>query len=468
MLDKLLAILKKCPPPVSWIGELVSVILDTFGRVATVSLMVGVLLGLLASSFLLWKGYYPFAGKLFVRLNDYDTAQKMIAAQEQQIADLKRADEAGSANSEIEPKTPNGDVIIDYKGRVTFTWTDSKKDRSDYTIVVRQRLGNGNQASLAKEFKYSKKDGYCVWTVTFKDQDMPFGEYFWTVKPTGSDSDTSIYRLFSVYPSTLGKIKSLGTLVVGTSLIPDPLFFHVDENGKPTGYEPQLVDLVKQRLSGNVGDVEVKFRYLSWNDLLPKLHSHEIDMVVSSMTKTKPREKAEDVLFSTGYYTTHQRFVVHVPNQGTTPCLVNERIGVVSGEPRTTNEIAAGMLKNSYGFTDIKGYKSAPELFMALDSGDVDAALVDDISAKENYKENESAEFFGPDLDEALNSLNFYDTTIGYPKEEYAIAVSTVSKDLLDIVDDALAAARGNGTLERLSRALVLGGLKRTSSVPLC
>jgi ABC-type amino acid transport substrate-binding protein len=186
------------------------------------------------------------------------------------------------------------------------------------------------------------------------------------------------------------------------------------------------------------------------------------------MTKTKPRETAEDVLFSIGYYTTHQRFVVRVPQQGTTPCLLNERIGVVSGEPRTTNELAAELLKGSYGFTDIKGFKSAPELFAALESGDVNVALVDDISAKENYKDNDPAEFFGPDLDEALTRLNYYDAYIGYPKEDYAIAVSKVSSDLLSIVNGALGDAKGNGTLERLSRALVLGGLKRTSSVPLC
>jgi ABC-type amino acid transport substrate-binding protein len=467
MIDKFLAFLKKCPPPLSWIGELLSLFLDSFGRAATGSLIGGILLGLLASGFLLWKDYYPFAGKLFVRLSDYNTAQKRIEAQDQQITDLtNRINEAGS-ESEIEPKTPNGDFVIDSKGRVTFTWTDSKKDRSDYTIVVRQRLGNDAQAPLVKEFNYSKRDGSCVWTVTFSDQNMPFGEYIWTVKPTGSDSNSSIYRLFSVYPSTLEKIKSLHTLVVGTSLNPDPLFFNV-KDGKATGYEPQLVDVVRQHLRGNLGDVEVKFRYLSWDDLLPKLQSHEVDMVVSSMTKTKPREMAEDILFSVGYYTTHQRFVVPVPPQGTTPCLVNSRIGVVSGHPRTTNELAAESLKGLYGFTDIKGFKSAPELFAALESGAVNVALVDDISAKENYTDTDRAEFFGPDLDDVLAKLNFYDANIGYPKEEYGIAVSSVSSDLLSIVNSALAVAKGNGILEHLSRTLVKGGLTRTSSVPLC
>jgi ABC-type amino acid transport substrate-binding protein len=474
---------KKLPPPVSTVAAVLGWALDTLGNAVTVSLLAGVVVGLFASGVLLWKGYYPLAGTLFVRLGDYGAAKSQINVQATQISELNdevtklRLSKVGDSDSStgLIPMSPSGNDIIDNKGRVNFAWNDSKKDRSAYTIVVRQKLANDNQSPVMKEFGYNKIDGDNKWPVSLSAENMPFGEYVWTVKPTrvdfdsatSDDSETSdaIYRRFSVYPSVLAKISALHTLVVGTSLIPDQLFFAKDSGtGKVSGYEPQLLNLIAQRLSSPQSEITVKFHYLSWNDLLPELSNHEIDMVVSSMTKTKTREAAENVTFSTGYYTTHQRFVAR---RGTEQCLSGKSVGVLGGNPKTTNEIAAELLEPRFGFTNIKRYRTSLELFKGLESAEVDVILVDDISAERYYKENDPVEFFGPNLDETLTKLGFFDN-IGFPQEEFGIAVSHESGDLLGVVNSVLDAAKKNGTLNNLSGGLVRGGLKRVSTKPLC
>jgi ABC-type amino acid transport substrate-binding protein len=182
------------------------------------------------------------------------------------------------------------------------------------------------------------------------------------------------------------------------------------------------------------------------------------------MTKTKAREIEEGVTFSDGYFTTHQRFVIR---RGLTQCLAGKQIGVVGGMPKTTNQIAAELLRPKYGFKGIRKYTAAPDLFKALDTNEIDAALVDDISAVRNYKADDPVEFFGPALDGILRRLGFYET-IGYQSEQFGIAMARDGGELIKIVNEVIRQAASDGTLKRLGTELILGGLTRSSPAPLC
>ena len=468
MLTRVIEVTKKLGPPCSYVGVFIEETVVTLGPLATIYLFVGLVAGLLGSGFLLWKGYYPLKGTLFIPLNDYQGALTHIVELNQQKAALERrltdnSEEGAGVSSESKdeptPLAPNGNVIIDYKGRVRFSWNDPKKDRSDYTIQV-QRFGD-SQGPVP--YPYSKQGGDHTWTVNLFDK-MPFGEFVWTIRNQANDSKRGVYRTFAVYPSELTKLQTLHTIVVGTSLIPDQLFFEYDKDGKASGFEPQLVDLLVQHLRPAAGEIRVAFRFLAWNDLLPRLASNELDAVISSMTKTRAREMAEGVKFSNGYFTTHQRFVV---KRGMAQCLASKQIGVVGGDPKTTNEIAAELLSKQFRFVDIKRYKTAVDLFKALDSDDIDAALVDDISAQRNYREDDPVEFYGPDLDNILRELGFY-KTIGFDKEQFGIVVSRDAGDLATAINQVIDESRKSGALDRLSSSLFRTGLKRTSTKPLC
>jgi hypothetical protein len=92
---------------------------------------------------------------------------------------------------------------------------------------------------------------------------------------------------------------------------------------------------------------KVVVRHLEWDDLLTQLAEDQVDLVVSSMTKTKQRERQYNVIFSDGYFSTHQRFVVRA---GQTGCLKDRVVGVVGGNPPTTNQRAAELLSAKFGY----------------------------------------------------------------------------------------------------------------------
>ena len=455
-------ILKKLWPPA---GVILEQILQTVGPISTVYLVLGVGIGLVGSGFLLWQGYYPLKGTLFVPLSENNRALTHINELNQKIAALedsqKNSREAADGKSGLTPLAPNGDVIIDYKGRVTFSWNDISKQRGDYSILV-QPLGNG-PVQPPTEFPYNKRGGDS-WILNLVENQLPFGRYVWTIKPSGVDSARGIYREFSIYPNVLSKIQTLHTLVIGTSLVPDQLFFKQTSEGNATGFEPQLIDLVVRRLQTTLGRIKVSFKYLAWDDLLPSLARHEVDVVVSSMTKTREREAVYGVRFSNGYFTTHQRFLVRSKSAR---CIESGTIGVVGGEPETTNQIAAKLLTKRFRFLEAKPFPTATALFQALDNGDIDAALVDDISAERNYRDSDSVEFYGPELDDLLRKEGFYES-LGIGREEFAMAVPRDSEDLIRIIDDALDHAGKDGTLRALTASLLRSGLKKTSKRHFC
>jgi polar amino acid transport system substrate-binding protein len=208
---------------------------------------------------------------------------------------------------------------------------------------------------------------------------------------------------------------------------------------------------------------KVVVRHLEWDDLLTQLAEDQVDLVVSSMTKTKQRERQYNVVFSDGYFSTHQRFVVRA---GQTGCLKNRIVGVVGGNPPTTNQRAAELLSSRFGYgPNLKLMPNTNELFTQIIRGSIDAGLVDDMSAKDVT----GLEFLGGELDQVLTGSGFYGPDIiGYPDEEFAIAVPGGETSLLDKINDMLATMKKDGTLQTMQDKVRPNLLTKVGRQPLC
>src|SRR5262249_13907810 len=266
---------------------------------------------------------------------------------------------------------------------------------------------------------------------------------------------------------SLQKIEQTRMLNTGTSLILDEASLKQDFSSSSSdelfaGFE---IDLIK-RLTDNLG-ISIKpavvVRHIEWDDLLTELAEDQVDLVVSSMTKTKQRERQYNVLFSDGYFTTHQRFVVRADHTG---CLKGRIVGVVGGNPPTTNQIAAELLSAKFGYQpNPKLMPNTTELFTQIIRGGIDAGLVDDMSARDVP----GLEFLGGNLDGVLTGSGFYGPdVIGYPQEEFAIAVPGGERNLLDKINALLAAMKKDGTLQKMQDDVRPNLLRKVGAQPLC
>lgn len=81
-------------------------------------------------------------------------------------------------------------------------------------------------------------------------------------------------------------IRKRGTLIVGAQLQQPPEDFYAADGRTPIGFE---VDLA--RALGRVLDLKVEYRPMAFDALIPALRSGRVDITMSAMNDTKPRQK---------------------------------------------------------------------------------------------------------------------------------------------------------------------------------
>src|SRR5690349_6557503 len=161
------------------------------------------------------------------------------------------------------------------------------------------------------------------------------------------------------------------------------------------------------------------------------------------MTRTTEREtRFKGVRFTDGYYTTHQ-ILVGRPESGIATVRDLGAAHTVGVMRDTTNQQAAQALARRHGFKVRDAYTTFDDLYSALDSHVIDAALVDDVFVHDKLA-NRRFKRIGAELDSALRDTRFYRDIIGYPSETYAIAVSDAGlarsggERFIDVVNEQL------------------------------
>ena len=175
----------------------------------------------------------------------------------------------------------------------------------------------------------------------------------------------------------LEEIKKDGKLEVGTSADYPP-FEYVDEAGKTTGFDVELMEEVGKRMGVTVVWVDMPF-----DSLIAAVQGGKIDTAIAAFNYDAERDKTVD--FTDEYYTTEDSLVVLETLSGDMPTpenldqfIVGVQSGTVQDSWLTDNFEATGKLTADTLFR----YERVDQAFMDLQAGRVQVIMADYVAAK--------------------------------------------------------------------------------------
>jgi polar amino acid transport system substrate-binding protein len=227
----------------------------------------------------------------------------------------------------------------------------------------------------------------------------------------------------AVDPAELDLVNE-GTLTV-CSDIPYPPF-EFEDSSAPSGYSGFDIDLVQEiadRLGLELEVLEVGFDGLQSGATLA---AGQCDLAASAMTITE--ERAQNLAFSDPYYDSLQSLVVLADSDITSlEDVAGQSIGVQRG---TTGAMFAQ--ENAPDDTEIIEFSSGPDLFTAMQAGQIVAGLQDLPVNIERVEQDENFQIVAE-----------FDTG-----EQYGFAAALGNDDLIDAVNAAQQEMRDDGTYD--------------------
>lgn len=238
----------------------------------------------------------------------------------------------------------------------------------------------------------------------------------------GDDADTATGADEGEAPEL--DLVSDGQLTVCSDVPYEPWEFQ-DDDGEWTGFDLELMREIATRL-----DLEMVVSEQEFDGIWLAPQAGDCDIVASAMTITE--ERAENALFSDGYFEADQSLLVRAEDEGefeTLDDLDGETIGTQQG---TTGFDYA--TENAPEGADVEEYLSESDAFADLDSGQIEA-VVQDLPAN-GYRAQES---------DAYAVVETYTTD-----EDYGFATSQDNEALIEEVNTALADIREEGIWDEL------------------
>ena len=222
------------------------------------------------------------------------------------------------------------------------------------------------------------------------------------------------------------KTSNSDTLVMATNATFPP-YEYVD------GEECKGIDIeIAQAIADAMGK-KLEVDDIDFDSIIPAITTGKADMALAGMTVTD--ERKENVDFSDSYATGVQVIIVPKDSDITSPDdLANDKmIGVQQG---TTGHIYCSDTpeKGGFGEDHVTAYPNGASAIQALQTGKVDAVVIDNEPAKAFVAENPG--------------LKILDTE--YVTEDYAIAVKKGNTELLDQINETLAKLKADGTLQSI------------------
>ncbi|WP_312064627.1 cystine ABC transporter substrate-binding protein [Pantoea septica] len=223
----------------------------------------------------------------------------------------------------------------------------------------------------------------------------------------------------------LAQVKDKGELRVGLEGTYPPFSFQ-DESGKLTGFEVEFAQQLAQHLG-----VKAKLQPTKWDGMLASLDSKRIDVVINQVTISDERKKKYD--FSTPYTISGVQALTMKAKAGTISKpedLAGKKVGVGLGSNYEQ------WLRDNVKGVDIRTYDDDPTKYQDLRSGRLDAILVDRLAALDLVKKtgNTMAVAGAP-----------------FSRLESGVALCKGNDDLLNAVNQAIAAMQKDGSLAKLS-----------------
>ncbi|MBQ9009383.1 MAG: amino acid ABC transporter substrate-binding protein [Clostridia bacterium] len=222
-------------------------------------------------------------------------------------------------------------------------------------------------------------------------------------------------------PATLDSVKAKGELVVATS--PDfPPFESLSGDGSVVGIEMELAAAVAEKLG-----VKLTVEQVNFDSILMGVASGSYDVGISGFSVTEERKK--NVLFTDPYCLAAQAIVVVDGSPIATKADLEGKL--ISVQTGTTAEVFC--LENGY---TVESYTNNVDAQLAVQNGNVDAWVIDDLTAAEMVaSNNEKGGKKLVILSEAMTT------------EPYAFAFAKESGDLVEAINGYVNELVADGTV---------------------
>ena len=209
-------------------------------------------------------------------------------------------------------------------------------------------------------------------------------------------------------------------LIMGTNAAFPPYEYY--EGDKIVGIDAEVGALIAEKLG-----MEFEIKDMDFNGIISAVENGVIDIGMAGMTVTD--ERLLQVDFSTSYATGIQVVIVKADSGiSSLDDLSGKMIGV---QEATTGDIYS---TDDFGEENVKRYQNGAAAVAALQSGIVDAVIIDNEPAKAFVAQNDG--------------LTILETA--YAEEDYAIAVAKNNTELLEKINAALAELTADGSIDEI------------------
>jgi polar amino acid transport system substrate-binding protein len=229
-------------------------------------------------------------------------------------------------------------------------------------------------------------------------------------------------------PAEGGNLPDLGgrTITVAVENLYPP-FNSIDEStGEAVGWDYDAVREICERIN-----CVPEFKEATWDGIFPAMAAGEYDMLADGATITAERDETVD--FSIPYVTVGQTVLVRTDEARTVEELQADAEALIGTQIGTTNAIVA---KEQFPPERVQEFEDFPAAVLALSTGDIDAVVIDQISAV-GFMDAEEGKY---KIAGTLTS----DEQLGF--------VFPPGSDLIPAVNAALESMIADGTLEELNR----------------
>lgn len=225
----------------------------------------------------------------------------------------------------------------------------------------------------------------------------------------------------------LAGVQERGKIVVGLDDQFPPMGFR-DEQGNIVGFD---IDLAKE-VANRIG-VDVEFKPIVWDTKITILNQGEIDAIWNGFTITEERKK--EVAFSTPYLENSQVIIVkNDSNINSKADLAGKKVGLqLKSSAQDAVEKEADVLNS---FSELKKYEDNVQVFMDLEIGGIDAAVMDSVVARYQIK--------AKGYDYKVLEEDFGD-------EEYGIGVRLTDESLINEINKVMNDIKADGTYDEIS-----------------
>lgn len=213
-------------------------------------------------------------------------------------------------------------------------------------------------------------------------------------------------------------------LKVGSDTAFAPFEFQDEKSKEYVGFDIDIVKAIGKQMG-----YEVQIMSMGFDGLIPALEAGNIDMIASGMTITE--ERAKKVNFSKPYYKSGLTVVVKSDNN-TIKSFKDLEGKNIAAQIGTTGASESKKIKNA----KVREFNTAPEAFMELKAGGVDAVINDK-----------------PVNDYYIAQAGSKDAkVVGEPltAEDYGLATSKKNAELNEKVNKALDELKKNGEYEKI------------------